>query len=103
MTQEKKYVILKEVTEHTLYKVERDIYDSKGVHFVPNRINPQDKYILFERSMRDDGTEYYSNAWSSSDLSYLSSKMINFNSFFDYISGKMKLFTSPKVQPLFSL
>lgn len=103
MTENKTYAILKECTEHTIFTVMRNIYDSKGSHFVPERVSAQDKYILLERSMRPDGSEYYSNAWSSSDLATVKGKMESFNSFFDYITGKMKLFSSPKVQPLFSL
>jgi hypothetical protein len=103
MKENKTYAILKEVTEYTLWIINRDIFDSKGNHFVPKSVRPQDKYILLEITMREDGTEFYSNALSSSDFNYMQSKMRDFNSFFDYITGKMKLFSSPKVQPLFSL
>lgn len=82
----KTYGILKELTPHTLFAAQRDIYNAFGEHIISQFVCKNDKYVLFEKTIRPDDTEYYSNAWSSSDLNYITAKCERFTSYYDYIN-----------------
>lgn len=95
MKNDKTYGILRELAPHTLSRAKTDIYYPNGDHLQPLFVKETDKYILFEKTRRANGSEYYSNAWSDSDYEFIVAKMKTFSEWWNYVekinSHKVKM------------
>jgi hypothetical protein len=94
------YAILQPATDSTIFTHERNIYNAMGKHIVPQWFNKKrDTVILFEVTVNEDGTEYYSNAWGHSDVdNYIIEKMKRFDSWYNYIDKTARKFSGQIVK-----
>jgi hypothetical protein len=93
------YGILKKVNADTIFHHERNIYNASGKHIIPKWFNKNcHNYILFEVTVKPDHTEYYSNAWGSSDIGYITRKLERFSSWYNYPASKAKLFSGKEIE-----
>lgn len=79
------YGVLYELTKRTLDNAKTNLYKADGRQKSPAWVHEHDTYILFEKTIREDHTEYYSNAWSDSEYEAIVKKLKKFQTWHNHI------------------
>lgn len=81
------YGVLYQLTPHTLENAKKNLQLADGSRFNSKFVNAADECILFEKTILEDKTEYYSNAWSG-DYESLVIRLKKFGTWVDRIKNE---------------
>lgn len=79
------YGVLYMLTPNTLDNAKTNLLRADGRHLKPMWVHEHDTYILFEKTIREDHSEYYSNAWSDSELEAIVKKLKKYQTWHNHL------------------
>lgn len=84
------YGALYKLTPHVYENAKRNLQRADGSRYYSKFINAADPFILFEKTIREDKSEYYSNAWSG-EWEAIDSHLKDFKKWVDYRSAASRI------------
>lgn len=81
------YGVLYNLTPHSYENAKKNLQWADGSHFRSKSVNAADECILFEKTIHEDKTEYYSNAWSG-DYESLVIRLKKFQTWVDRVKSE---------------